>query len=293
VTVPAKPVTVLPMPSAPGVEHGYRVVDGVRIHYAEAGEGKPLVLLHGWPQHWWSWRELIEPLALAGHRVICPDIRGMGWSDAPRTGYDLRRLSADLFGLLDALGLERVQLVGHDWGFLIGYAAAFARPDRIERFVPIGGVTPWSGIGAPPSLYARPWHVYLLATPAGPRATHALARNRLRAWRSAGRFTEEELAIYTAPLRRPLGHEATVGRDRQIVRRDIPWFLRHARSLRLRVPTLHLNGEHDPLTQGVPHSYRRFADDMRLELVPDSGHFVAEERPQWLLERLAAFLARP
>ena len=83
---------------------------------------------------------------------------------------------------------------------------------------------------------------------------------------------------------------ATLARDRQIARRDLPWFLRHARRLRLRVPTLHLNGDRDPLTQGVPHSYRGFADDMRLELVPDCGHFIAEERPDWLLERLERFL---
>ena len=277
------------MPHMDGVEHVYPVVDGLRVHCAVAGEGPPVVLLHGWPQHWWSWRELIGPLA-EHYSVVCPDIRGMGWSDAPRSGYELRRLSADLLGLLDVLGHRQVRLVGHDWGFLVGYAACLARPDRFARFVPMGGVTPWSGIGAPPRLYARPWHVYLLATPAGPAAATLLARNRLHAWRAAGRFTPEEVEIYTAPLRRPLGRVATVGRDRQIVRRDIPFFIRHSPRLRLRVPTLHLNGELDPLTQGVPDSYRRHADDMRLELVPDCGHFIAEERPRWLLDRLLAFL---
>src|SRR5919112_407695 len=85
------PVNELPMPHIGRVSHDFHVVDGVRFHVAEAGEGEPLVLLHGWPQHWWSWRELIGPLA-ERYRVICPDIRGMGWSDAPRGGYDLRRL---------------------------------------------------------------------------------------------------------------------------------------------------------------------------------------------------------
>jgi pimeloyl-ACP methyl ester carboxylesterase len=93
-----------------------------------------------------------------------------------------------------------------------------------------------------------------------------------------------------APLRRPLGTVATLARDRQIVRRDVPRFARHAPRLRLRVPTLHLNGELDPLTQGVPHSHRHFADDMRLELVPGCGHFIAEEQPEWLLDRLERFL---
>jgi pimeloyl-ACP methyl ester carboxylesterase len=110
---------MIEMPHVEGVAHRYHLVDGVRIHVAEAGDGPPLVLLHGWPQHWWSWREVIGPLS-ERHRVICPDIRGVGWSDLPRRGYDLRTLSHDLLGLLDVLGLGRVRLVGHDWGFLIG-----------------------------------------------------------------------------------------------------------------------------------------------------------------------------
>lgn len=278
----------LAMPHVEGVTPRYEVVDGVRIHVAEAGAGEPLVLLHGWPQHWWSWRELIGPLA-ERYRVICPDIRGMGWSDAPRRGYDLRRLSGDLFGLLDVLGLDRVRLVGHDWGFLIGYAACFAQPGRISRFVPMGGVHPWTAYGAGPRVYAAPWHIYLLAA-VGRSAVPRLAVNRLHAWRAAGRFTDEEVATYTVPLRRALGSVATVGRDRQIVKRDIPYFALNASRLRLRVPTLHLNGEHDPLTQGLPDSWRRYADDMGLELVPGAGHFVAEERPEWVLDRLLAFL---
>jgi pimeloyl-ACP methyl ester carboxylesterase len=276
-------------PHADGVEHIHPVVDGLRVHCAVAGEGPPLVLLHGWPQHWWSWRELIAPLA-ERYRVICPDIRGMGWTDAPRKGYDLPTLTRDLLGLLDVLAHDRVRLVGHDWGFLIGYSACFTAPERFERFVPMGGVTPWSAIGAPWHLWLRPWHISVLASPIGPRLVHRLARNRLHAWRKRGCFSAEESEAYMAPLRRPLGTVATLARDRQIVRRDIAWFTRHAPRLRLRVPTLHLNGDLDPLTQGVPDSYRRFADDMRLELAPDCGHFIAEERPEWLLERLEQFL---
>jgi pimeloyl-ACP methyl ester carboxylesterase len=281
----APPVNELPMPHADGVEHHFVTVDGIRLHVAEAGEGEPVVLLHGWPQHWWSWRELIGPLS-ERYRVICPDIRGMGWSDLPRTGYSLRRLLADLLGLMDALGLDRVRLVGHDWGSLIGYGACVWEPERIERFVPLGGVHLWSAAaGAPPLLYARPWHVYLLATPAGPRLVERIAVNRLHAWRQRGSFTPAETETYIAPLRRPLGGVATVGRDRQIVGHDNPYWIRHAPRARMRVKTLHLNGADDPLVRGLPAS-----DNLRLELVPECGHFIAEERPGWLLDRLGAFL---
>lgn len=282
---------MLPMPHAPGVEHRHEIVDGVRLHYAEAGAGDPLVLLHGWPQHWWCWRELIPGLA-ERFRVIAPDFRGMGWSDAPRGGYERGRLTRDLFGLMDRLGLERIRLAGHDWGLATGYQACLERPERIERFVPMAGVHPWSADGRSVRLFARPWHIYALATPAGRFATKRLGLPEfaLRDWRRRGRFTSEEVEVYTSPLRLPLRANATGQRYRKLVVSDIPWFVRNHADLRLRVPTLHLNGELDPLTRAMPSSWRRYADDMRVEHVPGAGHFIAEERPGYVLERMLDFL---
>src|SRR5262245_60995746 len=119
----------LPLPELPGVAHRFADLRGVRVHYAEAGSGDPLVLQHGWPQHWWAWREVIGPLA-ERYRVICPDLRGCGWSSAPARGYDKATLAEDLLALLDALGLERVRLIGHDWGAFAGYLACIRRPER-------------------------------------------------------------------------------------------------------------------------------------------------------------------
>src|SRR3954464_9761059 len=105
------------MPHVDGMTHHFTSANGVHVHYAEAGSGPPLVLLHGWPQHWWAWRKVL--LALAGtHRVVCPDLRGLGWSDAPPGNYAKEAWAADVVALLDALGLERVDLAGHDWGGL-------------------------------------------------------------------------------------------------------------------------------------------------------------------------------
>src|SRR6059058_6686702 len=98
-------------PAVEGVEVTHRYVDigGLRMHVAEAGEGEPLVMLHGWPQHWYLWRHQIPELSKR-YRVICPDLRGFGWSDAPAGRYEKETLAADLIALLDALGLERVRL---------------------------------------------------------------------------------------------------------------------------------------------------------------------------------------
>jgi len=284
-------VTTLPMPHVEGVEHGYATVDGVRLHYAEAGEGEPLVLLHGWPQHWWSWRELIGPLS-ERYRVIAPDIRGIGWSEAPRDDYRFQRMADDLFGLLDHLHVDRFRLVGHDWGLGAGYLACLSRPQRIERFVAMGGPHIWASEGAPPRLFARPWHVYLNATPLGEYATRRLGvpETCLRTWRHRGTFTPEEVEIYTSPLRRPGSARATRLRYRTFVTRELSMFVRRHHEMRLRTPTLHLNGAEDPLTEGTPGSWRRYADDMRYETVADCGHFLAEERPQAVLDRITEFL---
>jgi len=129
----------MPMPHVDGVAHHYARVDGLRIHYAEAGEGEPIVLLHGWPQHWWSWRHLIGPLT-RDFRVICPDVRGLGWSAGPADGYSIARLARDVVDLLDELELQSVRLVGHDWGNLTGYQACFRWPERFSKFVALASI---------------------------------------------------------------------------------------------------------------------------------------------------------
>lgn len=158
----------LPLPSVHGVEHGFAHVDGLRIHYAHAGSGDPLVLVHGWPQHWFAWRAVIGPLSTR-YQVICPDFRGLGWSHGSASDHSLRRLGDDIVGLLDALGIDRARLVGHDLGGGAGYQACLDHPERIERFVALTTIPPWLTLKASPMLYLRPWHIYLLALPIGAR----------------------------------------------------------------------------------------------------------------------------
>ena len=130
------------IPERPGVEHRFVEAGGLRVHVAEAGSGDPVVLQHGWPQHWLLWRKLIPALA-ESYRVICPDLRGLGWTDAPPTGYEKEQLASDLLALVDALGYERVRVVGHDWGGFVAFLAALRAPERFERFCCLGSPTPW------------------------------------------------------------------------------------------------------------------------------------------------------
>ena len=283
-------LTALSAEISADVRHHFVEIDGLRIHYAEAGAGEPLILLHGWPQHWWEWRHVIGPLAQR-YRVICPDIRGLGWSEGSGGGYTFERLARDLVELMDRLGVRRARVVGRDWGLVAGYRACLNWPERFEQFVALAGVHPWTLDGVRPAVFTRPWHVYVLAALGRSRSLQtALVERSLRAWRYHGGFTASEVDTYLARMRTPGAYAATIDFNRNVVRHEVPHFARHYRLIRLRVPTLHLNGACDPLSDGVPDSYRDYADDIRLELIPGCGHFVPEEQPQWLADRLLAFL---
>lgn len=281
---------MMDIPHLDGVTHRYAEVDGLRLHYAEAGDGDPLVLLHGWPQHWWCWRHLIGPLSRR-YRVICPDWRGMGWSDGAAGGYTWHGMARDVLDLVDILDLDEFRLIGHDWGLVVGYRACFNWPHRIRQFVALGGIHPWSADGASVRLAAAAWHVYLIAL-LGDLASQGLGITErcLRVWRHAGRFSDEEMATYMAVMRQAKCLNATKRFDRNVVLHELPHLAVHYRHIRSRVPTLHLNGDQDPLIPQLPDTYRKYADDIRVEVVPDCGHYIAEEQPRWLLARLEAFL---
>jgi pimeloyl-ACP methyl ester carboxylesterase len=111
--------------------------NGIRMHVAEAGEGYPVVMCHGFPELWYSWRHQIRALAEAGFRAISPDQRGYGETDAPQPieAYTQRQLVGDIVGMLDALGLAKCVIIGHDWGGAVAWNAALMAPERIERVI--------------------------------------------------------------------------------------------------------------------------------------------------------------
>jgi pimeloyl-ACP methyl ester carboxylesterase len=278
-------------PQVPGVIHQYIDVNGVRLHYAEAGSGNPVVLLHGWPEHWWMWRELIGPLA-ERYRVICPDFRGFGWSGIPPTGYDVSTLTEDVVGLLDHLGIERTRVVGHDVGLGVGYWMCLFHRSRVERYVAMSAWHIWAASGLRGRAFLRPWHIALLASPLGTSAVRRLRmpERALQKWRQLGSFSPEEIEIYLAPLRRPDAASATAKRYRRLLA-ELMWFSRRYKQLRIDVPTLHLVGEKDPIIEVRENEFlRTHADDLVFEIVPHAGHFLAEERPDWIRARLLAFL---
>ncbi|MFF3594610.1 alpha/beta fold hydrolase [Kitasatospora indigofera] len=275
-----------PLPPVEGVAHRFVTVRGVRFHVAEAGVGEPVLLLHGFPQHWFAWRRVMPGLA-RDHRVFAIDLRGCGWSDAPGSGYDSAGLVADVLGVLDALGLERVRLVGHQSGGWLGFRLCLAAPERFSAFLAVNSAHPWPTrrFGLP--LYAwRYWYTALWEYPGvGRRVLRhwpGLTRAMLRYWagRSAG-VEESAVREFAQACRAP--HRARAGEQVlwQFVLHDIPALAGgRFREQRLTVPTLLLLGDRDPVVRPQPLlGAREFAGSLTVRVVP-GRHLLPEEHPE-------------
>jgi pimeloyl-ACP methyl ester carboxylesterase len=283
-----------PMPDVAGVTHRQVRVGDVELHVAEAGEGEPVLLLHGWPQHWYEWRHVIPRLA-ERWRVICPDLRGFGWSDAPESGYEKEDLAADTLRLMDALSLDRVRLIAHDWGGFVGFLLCLHVPERIQGFLVMNTGHPWTEVGGREFLRIyRLWYQFVLSTPGlGPAAARPLVKTMYRVAVDRERVTRQEWDQFVDQLREPARKRATTQLYRSFLLRELPAIGRgRYRDRRLTVPTLFLLGDGDPVIQpemiesALPH-----ADDMTLETVSGMGHFIADEMPDLVAERALDFLA--
>jgi pimeloyl-ACP methyl ester carboxylesterase len=278
----------LPLPHLDGVEHRYVDAGGLRMHVAEAGAGEPVVLLHGWPQHWWEWRGLIPRLA-EYYRVICPDLRGLGWSDAPRRGYEKEQLATDVLALLDALELERVRLIGHDWGGYVGFLLCIRRPERFERFVALNTGHPFAPVDLRTlSVMWRFWYQWMIATPVLGRA---VVRGGFMLWPD---WAPNDHELFAAPLREPARAAATVQIYRTFQTHDLLAIARgRYRHKRLRTPTLFLHGADDRVIRpALLRGFKEHADDLRLELLQGVGHFIADEQPHLVADRALEFFVR-
>lgn len=286
-----------PPPEIEGVTHRYVEVDGVRMHVAEAGEGPPILMLHGWPQHWWIWRKVIPALA-EERRVICPDLRGFGWSEAPPGRYEVQGFADDTLALLDELGLDRVDLIGHDWGGYAGFLLCLDAPERIGAYLALGIVHPWFE-PPKPSLAAlqRTAYQFILATPGvGTGVLRHLPGFVKLALRKGAhpsmRWSEEELDCFAESFRRRDHALAASHVYRSFLTRELPRLKRgHYRSQRSSIPTRILVGEADPVIRAdILAGFEPYADEMTVETIERCGHFVAEERPDLVIARARELL---
>jgi pimeloyl-ACP methyl ester carboxylesterase len=271
------------IPHVAGVDHEFVDAGGLRTHVALAGEGRPVLMMHGWPQHWYMWRGVI-PLVAPHARVIAPDFRGFGWTEVPAGGYEKDQLMRDMLALLDELGLDRVSVAGHDWGGYVGFLLALEHPERVESFLALNVLPPWPSRDPRTALDAwRLAYMPVLSTPRlGRIAGRTLARSGL----------PEEADAFVDRLDGDRGR-ATEQLYRSFLLRDLPKLMRGRYSAAdLKVPAKLVFGSRDvALTTRAAKDAAAQTDNLDLELVADAGHFVVDEKPGLVADRLLALLA--
>lgn len=286
------------MPQLPGVRHRFVNAGDLKTHVAVAGSGDPVILLHGWPEHWYAWRHVI-PLLAERHRVLAPDLRGFGWTDIAWKGFEKENMAGDVLRLMDALEIERARIVGHDWGGWIGFLMALRHPERVRQLAALGAPPPWPRV-TPGNLLAarRLSHAVALAAPyAAQRLLQhhpGYIRRLIRKWsHDRSGFTKEDFRIYSRDLRSPTRARASALLYRTFLLRElVPVLAGRYRGTRLETPTLILHGKRDgAVPPRLVAGQERHAADLRVELVPDAGHFLPEERPEFVAGRLLAFFA--
>ncbi|WP_254766928.1 alpha/beta fold hydrolase [Salinilacihabitans rarus] len=304
------------------VTHREVIADGVRLHYVEAGpeDGPLVVLLHGFPECWYTWRRQLPALADAGFRVVAPDMRGYNRSEKPHgiDAYRLDRLAGDVAGLIAAVAREgegegesadaSAHVVGHDWGGAVAWATAAAHPDAVDRLVVLNAPHPFEGVRELSlEQLARSWYVLYFQLPrlpeAGLRAGDFRALERLfrEGTVREDAFTDEDVRRFAAAMGRPGALRSALGYYRAFVRRTVPEHLPGAIPLvgprlvdpvdPVTAPTLVLWGERDAaLAVERTRGLDRYATDVRVERFPDAGHWVHVDRPARVSDAIVEFL---
>lgn len=288
----SSPAWYPPLPEAPGFEHLVVETPGLRSHVAVIGDGEPLVLLHGFPQHWWQWRTVAPLLAAQGNRVICPDLRGAGWTMADDPAVRRETLLNDLIALLDALGVGRVRLVSHDMASITAMQLSYRHPERVRGHVQLS--VPPAFIAFSPKMAPAFAHL-------PPLIMHREGET-LRGLFNAGYLhvplTEEALDAYLRPLQRVEIDRAVRALCRGLV---VPEALRivggRYRRLRLRPPTLVVFGRQDarfaePFVRHLCRGHERFADRFELAFVDGASHFITDDAPDAVAALVLDWFAR-
>jgi pimeloyl-ACP methyl ester carboxylesterase len=274
----------------------YIDVDDVRLHAVIGGDGPPLLLVHGWPQTWYQFR-LVMPGLARDFRVIAVDQRGIGLSEKPEDGYDTATVAGDLVGLMDALGHRRFALLGFDTGFLISYALAADHPDRVERLVVgegfLPGISPPLPLVLPDPLKSMLWHIPFNQQD---ELNERLVKGREDIFiaaeydASAGKNKLPEYAVshYVETI---ASDPAALHGSFQLYRAFPATAAQNEqrKARRLTMPVLAIGGA-ESSGEGPAATMKLVADDVQTLVIPDCGHWLAEQAPEVLLTVVTEFL---
>lgn len=265
--------------------HDYVDADGIRLHVARAGAGPAVILLHGFPEFWYSWRHQIPALVGAGFSAAAPDLRGYNLSDKPseREAYRLEHLVSDVAAVARSTGQRRVHVVGHDWGGVIAWTFASQHPELVDRLVIMNA--PHLGrfvelVRRPPQIF-HSWYLLLFQLPRVPERliaarNYAAVRSLLRRKPAvAGAFSREEVDHFVEAISRPGALTAALNYYRALRLPRASAIGRHART---DAETLVIWGERDAaLTVGLLDGIELYAPRARVHRIPYASHWVQTE----------------
>jgi pimeloyl-ACP methyl ester carboxylesterase len=278
-------------------QHKEIITNGIRMHYVTWGSGSLIVLLHGFPEFWYSWRYQIPFLAEHGYTVVAPDLRGYNDTDKPQTGYDVGTLTRDIAGLIKGLGQQKAIIVGHDWGGALAWAFAAAYPHMTERLIVMNAPHPQAMMREFRTLsqLRKSWYIFFFQLPWLPE--YILLRNNAnevgRMLRGAAFqksvFPREVTAKFQQAMSKPGAMTAALNYYRQVFRRR-PVSSNDPRA-RITAPTLLIWGEQDiALGIGLTKGLEQWVGDLQIRYIPDSGHWVQQEQPEKVNQYILEFL---
>jgi pimeloyl-ACP methyl ester carboxylesterase len=278
-------------------QHQFIVTNGIRMHYVTQGLGPLIVLLHGFPEFWYSWRFQIPFLAEHGYTVVAPDLRGYNDTDKPRKGYDIPTLLRDIEWLIKGLGQQKAIIVGHDWGGALAWAFAINYPEMTERLIVMNAPHPAAMMREMRTLkqLRKSWYMFVFQIPWLPE--YMLGRNHANeigkmlrgAALQKSAFPREVTAKYQEVMSKPGAIKAAISYYRQLFR-PLPSSFK-SYEVRIEAPTLLIWGEQDialgiELTTGL----ERWVNDIQIRRIPDSGHWVQQEQPEKVNQYMLDFL---
>jgi pimeloyl-ACP methyl ester carboxylesterase len=279
------------------LSHNYYDTGQVVLHYVRAGQGKPVVLLHGWPQSWYCWHKIMPALAQR-YSIIAPDLRGLGDSSRPLDGYDKATVAEDIRKLVhEHLEINRYDLVAHDWGGPVAFALAATYPEHVRKLVMLDTAVPGDGSGTF-SQHGRRWHHAFHQTADLPEALVAGREDIYLGWfyrnygYQPGAIAPSDEQEYLRTYRQPGALRAGFAYYRAL-QRDVA----HNEALlkkngKLSMPVLALGGG-KAFGRGIEtlQSLQKVANDVRGGVIDDCGHWMQEEKPDEVTKAVLDFFS--
>ncbi len=286
----------------PRLEHGVLKVNGLRIHYVTQGQGRLVVLLHGFPDFWYVWRHQIPALAKQ-YRVVAPDLRGYNKTEKPEgvEKYRLNLLAGDVLGLIVALGEKRATIVGHDWGGAIAWSLAAFNPEAVERLIILNAPHPNAYTGRAKLSFRqlqKSWYVFFFQLPDVPeevlrRNDYSFLSNMVRLSSvKEDILTDEDLRLYEEAWSQPGALRAMMNYYRANLNPSILFSERTRGFPKITSPTLVVWGEEDvALSKGLIENSEEFLDaPYSIKYIRDCGHWALLERPKLVNKYIHEFL---